>query len=379
MKKENKISYIASGDDRTLDPHAPFIQFEGSNTDFFYRIHGNVLNPDCKIIVPPTHQAIFIKDGKMQDVLEGGSYPLFETVKKGFLGFGKKVDAVAVDVIFMSRTVMLNAKWGTKVAVIARDPITEMPVHVTGHGEFEVSVDNPLQFYLQIVGSDRSWTLESLRERLGVRMMSFFDDALAHVMHDNIISYMDIQLHKKPIADGLVDYLNDLFKKDCGLSIRSFTVEDLGIQDDEMDAIEYELSARRREIKEKKAAKEFVEEIERLEDRANARKDLEAEMLWKKQLTLKELEAADKEKYYEVLKVLAEHAGNNAQAGTVMNPVPPKAAGNFCPSCGSPNEVDAKFCHNCGTRMPGHKLHCPKCGKELDSGSKFCPECGAKI
>ena len=39
------------------------IKYEGDNTELFKRISAEGLEPDAKLVVPETHNAILIKDG----------------------------------------------------------------------------------------------------------------------------------------------------------------------------------------------------------------------------------------------------------------------------------------------------------------------------
>ena len=356
MSKEN-IKVLDIGNEHVLDKDTDIIKFEGTNTDFFWRIYGEVINPDCQLVVPPTHQAIYIKDGKLQDILESGKHPIFEVTKKGFLGLGKKVDATTLDIIFMNRTIKFNALWGTMNPIPLRDPYTEIPVSLRGNGEFEVGIDNPKKFYLEIVGADKNFTLDSLRERLAVKMMAYIEPVIAKTMRDLRLSYIDIAQHKKEIADSILPEVNEMFVKDCGLKVYSFTIGVLKIADQEMEAIEECLALRRKEIKEKADAKELALELERLDDK-----------MFEREILLKLIEQADRNKYYEVLKIEAEHGGKHKGKG-----------GNFCPDCGHSYEAGTKFCPECGHRLPGANVKCPKCGTEMDSATKFCPECGHKM
>ncbi len=362
------VTNMDIGDASVLDENTSIIHFEGDNDLFFWRTSGNILNPECTIVVPPTHSCIYIKDGKLQDILDGGRYRIFETVEKGGLFRRPKLDAVDVDIIFVNKTVKFKVEWGTKNPVIYRDPLTENVVHVRGGGEFEVKVDNPKQFYLEIIGSDKIYSIDSLKERIDVRLMSYFADALQRVIREKVYSYLDIQMYMKPIGDSILPYLNELMINDVGLKLCSFTVERLGIQEDEAEAIEDELFRRRIEIKEKKEAQEIANELERLSDKAYAREQDEDERKWQRELLLKQLELADKEKYYEVLKIISEKNQNTV----------PAKEGRFCPHCGRSYEIGSKFCVGCGERLPGNKIRC-SCGKELEFDAKFCPECGKKL
>ena len=47
-----------------------------------------------------------------------------------------------------------------------------------------------------------------------------------------------------------------------------------------------------------------------------------------------------------------------------------------CPSCGAPQEINAKFCPGCGADLKAGAF-CAQCGAKLQPGAKFCQECGA--
>lgn len=372
MKQESKVSNMALGEVSTLSRDAKFIRFEGTNEDLFWRVYGDVANPDCQIIVPPTHQVVYIKDGVLQDVLEGGMHKVFETVKKGFLGIGRKMDAVAVDLIFMNRTIKFNAHWGTRNPIYARDPITDIPVTIRGNGEFEVGIDNPKKFYLEIVGTEKVFNLDNLRERLQVRLLNEIEPVISKAMHDLFLSYADITMHKKELGQAILPEVNRMFVEDCGLKIYSFTIDVLSAADEEIEIIEREIAERKRELKEKADAKEIAAELERLDD-----KD------WNRNLILRNLESADREKYLEVMKILAASGKSKIYVG-LGNPEPSSSnyghggVGVACPNCGNPVPAGSAFCPTCGAKMGPQKQFCAACGKEMPAGAAFCPHCGHK-
>lgn len=357
MKKQT-VTNMNVGDSSVINENTELIRFEGSNESFFWRTYGDVLNYKCEIVVPPTHQAIYIKDGKLQDILEGGKYRVFEEVKKGFFGIGKKVDATTVDLIFMNRTVKFNVGWGTHTPFSFRDALTNLPITVRASGQFEVRILNPKKFYLEIVGADKDFTIESLQNRLAIRMMSYVGPSIAKVIHDKMLTYIDFMPQIKDIADAIYPSVSEMFANDCGLEVCSFTIASMDILDQEKVYIEEYLAQERLELKEKRETQEIIAELERLSDKE-----------WERNLILKKLELADKEKYYEVLKAIGNSKTlNNNNLGS-----------NFCPKCGTTVSPNMQFCTGCGNRLAGHKHICSNCGKELDSGVSFCPNCGKKL
>ncbi len=360
MSKDN-VKVLDMGATHQLDENTKFIKFEGDNSQFFWRVCGDICNPDAEIIIPETHQAIYVKDGVMQEVLEGGRHRIFDVQKGGFLGLGKKKVHATVDIIFVSKTCKVLVKWGTRPPIRLRDDITEIPVTVFANGEFEVQIHNPKKFYLEIVGADKNFTIESLRERCIARMMLFVEPAIARFMHDNKLTYVDISSNKADMSRSIEPVIKKLFIEETGLQTFAFTIKDIQINETEIQAIEDELQRRRDEIKSKKEAKEIADELERIADKE-----------WEREIYLKQLEQADRDKYYEVLKILGWPNGvpskNNNSRG-----------GQFCPNCGTPYNPNDKFCSGCGKPLPGGKKRCSKCNKEVDTGSKFCPNCGNKV
>lgn len=340
----------------TLDPKTQFIKFEGDNNTLLWRVSGRILNAKAEIIVPETHTAIYIKDGIMQNLLEGGRHQVFET-KKGIFGITKKVDAVDIDLVFLSKTCKLRVLWGTRSPIKLRDDMTEIPVTVRANGEFSVNIATPRQFYLELVGADKNFTLQSLKDRLATRLLSYIEPVVAQFMKDEKLSYVDISANKRKMSDAILPTVKNLFLEDYGLKVFDFTIADVSIADEEIRAIEDELAARRDELKDKMNAKEIAAELERLKDKE-----------WEREMYLRNLEMASKEKYYEVLKILGWPNGR-----------PNGGMGVFCPNCGNQVSPTMAFCPNCGKPVGNGKKICTKCGSENENTASFCSKCGNKL
>lgn len=353
MSKKVNV-HVDMGNSAPIAENVKTIIFEGDNEQFFWRVSGNVLNPDAEVIVPETHQVVFVKDGIMNDILEAGKHRIFEVQKGGFLGLFKKKVSVNVDLIFLSKTCKVKVLWGTRTPIKLRDPITEIPVTLRGNGEFTVQILNPRQFYLTIVGSDKNFTIESLQQRLAGRMMLFVEDVIAKVMQSKHLSYVDISANKKEISDEIYQNVIPLFSDEFGLKVSSFTVYNMGIADEEIIAIENELALRREEMKIEKTAKEIAAELERLADKQ-----------WEREMYLKKLEQGDFEKYLEVCKIIG--WGNKGASNEVV-----------CPKCGTKYPAGTRFCSSCGTQLTQEKKKC-SCGHENEPGALFCSNCGKKL
>lgn len=337
-------------------------ELELTNDDIFVRKTVTDFGKDDVVIVHETHSAMLLKDGKLQDTLEAGRYPLFEIQKK-FFGLVKEKTDTEVDLIYVSKTAELPVRWGTPTQFTFRDPLTGIPARVGASGEFGVKVKDPVMLYKVLIGASREFSVEDLRNRLRARMLNEIEPAIAREMREKNISYTEFTEHKQEIGAGIAPAIGKLFEDSYGMKITYFLIGNVVVNAQDAQKIEAELDRKKAEEQEK-AKKEaeredykwWVAEYERLEDRK-----FEREML------MRELEAKDREKYLEVCKIVGWN-GSGASSGK-----------NFCPNCGHEYPAGARFCGNCGKPVGEWKVKCPFCGAENPSANKFCGGCGKPL
>ena len=168
-----------------------------------------------------------------------------------------------------------------------------------------------------------------------------------NVVNESRISYDGFDTNIMSIARKAGAALSEKFSADWGIGLVDFIIEAFVISDEDKARVEAALSEHRQENK----IKEHLAELERLDDKK-----------WEREKYLLNLQATDREAYYEVLKVTGETA--------------PK--GSFCPKCGHSVEATEAFCSNCGQKLSGDTT-CPDCGKKNAADAKFCGGCGKKL
>lgn len=330
------------------------IELEKGNENLMYRIKASNLPKDSMLVVPETHFAILMKDGRLMDTLNGGKYNLFDAKSE------KKSESVSIEVIYLSKTVKLKANWGTKVQFLYRDTELDLPVRVGARGEFEVQISNPRKAYLELIGMDAEFVLDKLRERLAIRMLSKVEPAIARVMIENNLPFERIGLYKEELTESVFKKLAPMFEEEYGLKIFSFTFEDIFANAEDAQALE---EARRQ----RKEEKERTEKEEKAKQEEKEKNSLD----WERTKYLLELRQSDYAKYLEVCKLIG------------WKPEPrigkTNASGRFCRNCGTPYGASDKYCPECGHPVGETKKVCAKCGKEYPSTAKFCSECGEKL
>lgn len=325
-----------------------------TNNDLFTRKSCTDLDKNSQVIVEETHSAILIKDGEMVDTLQSGKHPIYEKKDKNIS---------RVDVIYMSKTAKLKVMWGTINKLVLKDPQTNLTIEVGANGEFEVQIKEPRKFYLELVGADKNFTLDKLKERLQGRILSEIEPLIAKTMREENLAYFDLSEKKQIIAKNVMPELVKMFERDYGLTIFSFTISKIFIPQEYIEKIEKELEKRKEEEKAEKTAKEYAAELERLSD-----KQFERELL------LKNLEDANYEKYLEVCKILGWEPKSTGDRKS-------SSAATFCTECGHEVRPGDKFCPGCGKAVEAKKTQgeCKKCHKINPPDSKFCSGCGSKL
>lgn len=334
------------------------ILYEGENKLLFERVDATDLEKDAKVIVPDTHTAILIKDGRMMDTLSSGPHPIFETLD------GKKTTHVRVEVIWMSRTVKLKMLWGTSTPFRLLDKETKEGFSVRAFGELEISIGDPRKVYLELIAAEKSYTAEDLQERLRGRILSVVEPALARSMDSRAMTYDNLSMSKDFVAQDIGPTLAEMLLRDYGLKQCSFTISSIIVDEHDVRRIE---EARKSAAEEKKAEEELrrreaqadKERAERIEDEERiARRE------WEREKYKIDVEAAGRDKELEVSEKIGWRTG---------------AGGKHCPNCGEVYRPGNRFCGNCGYELLPQKRVCPNCGTELQPGTKFCPECGTKL
>ncbi len=324
---------------------------ELTNNDLFVRKSCMDLDKNAQVIVEETHSAILIKDGQIMDTLSAGKYPIFNKTDK-------KISRV--DIVYMSKTARLKAFWGTINKLHLRDLETGLLIELGANGEYEVQIKEPRKFYQVLVGADKNYNLDKLRERLQGTILSEIEPLIAKTMKEDSLNYTDLVERKQEIAKKVLPDLAKLFDREYGLNLYSFIISKAFITEDSILRVETYRLGKQEEEKEEKDAKEFVKELERLAD-----KD------WERNMALKNLENTNYDKYLEVCKILGWETNNKTSNSSS------KA---FCSECGHAVGPSDKFCSGCGKPVQAKKNgECPNCKKINASDAKFCSGCGTKL
>lgn len=216
------------------------IQWENQSDDLlFYQWseNGDEIKNASKLIVGPAQGCIFIYEGKIQSIFdkEGivnistSNTPFITTIKK-FMQFFESEHKAAF--YFYKKSILANQKWGTVSPIKYIDPIYKFPVELVAFGNYSMQIKNPEKFFVSIVGEQKVFGIEELKNIVNSRIIHPMSDYFA----SSKLSYNHIDEHREEIGNALTQKLSHIFEE-LGFTLSDFRIEGTGFDENTKDRI----------------------------------------------------------------------------------------------------------------------------------------------
>lgn len=212
------------------------VKFTGNNSELFVRDCADSLHADAQIVVPETHTVLLIKDGVVAEELAPGRHDIFDR-EMGFFRYKKDSDFLAVDFVFINKTVKVPMLWGTATPLTAVDAGTGVTYSLGMNGELEFRVKTPKKFYLELVGSEKDFDVGKLKKRVLSRVLSQIESIFVTDGGSSRHCLINADTPKTEIAERMLQKLAPLFEREYGLELCSLTVVGTVVSDADKMAI----------------------------------------------------------------------------------------------------------------------------------------------
>ena len=143
---------------------------------------GNEIKYGAKLTVREGQAAVFVHEGQIADVFAAGMYelqtrnlPILSTLQNWPHGFESPFKS---EVYFFNLRRFTDLKWGTKNAIILRDPEFG-PIRVRAFGTYVMRIKDPAVFLREIVGTDGHFTTEEITDQIRNIIVARFADVIA--------------------------------------------------------------------------------------------------------------------------------------------------------------------------------------------------------
>jgi len=136
-----------------------------------------------QVIVRESQNAVFFRDGQALDKFGPGRHTIATAnipLLTDFIGkaFNDRTPFTA-EVYFVAMKEFADLKWGTPQPIIVRNPGIGLGVALLqGFGTYSIQVSDPQQFVTQVVGTDNSFMMDEIDDRLRTMLLSKFADLL---------------------------------------------------------------------------------------------------------------------------------------------------------------------------------------------------------
>lgn len=143
--------------------------------------YDNEIKYGAKLIVREGQAAVFVREGRLADVFQPGTYtletsnlPVLSTLAGWKHGFSSPFKA---EVYFVSTRQFTDLKWGTKNPIMLRDPEFG-PVRLRAFGTYAMRVSDPAAFLRELVGTNSDFSRDQISEQLRNQIVARFSDIL---------------------------------------------------------------------------------------------------------------------------------------------------------------------------------------------------------
>ncbi len=190
----------------------------------------NELKQGSKIIVRESQNAVFLKEGKIADILQPGTYslktenfPILTSLQAFPYMF---VSPVIADVYFVSTRQFIDNKWATKNPIVKRDSDFNM-VRIRAFGKFAFRIADVAVFMREIFGTKGIVMTYDIVEYLS----SMVTEAFATTVGETSMSVLDLASKYRNLSNAIQEKLNEQAQK-IGVQFSDIFVENLSLPEE---------------------------------------------------------------------------------------------------------------------------------------------------
>lgn len=368
------------------------LKYSGKKDVLAWKYPSQELGTWTQVIVNESQEAVFVKEGKILDILGPGRHtlsteniPILSKIIN--LPFGGKSPFTA-EVWFINKVNIMDVKWGTPSPIQLQDPKYKVFIPVRSFGQFGVQINDSGVFLRKIIG-----TLNIFDQ---TELINYFRGLLISKIKDNISSYLIEKQVSILEINAYINEISDKLKEEIQVEMDKYGINIINFYITSIDTPEEDTSVKKlKEALAKKAEMEIVgynytqeRSFNTLEEAAKNEGTVGSSIMGAGiglgmgvnmggVITDQMKTITDK---VDIQSSIATNICSYCNAKLEENqrycPECGKPINNACSKCGAILKNGQKFCSECGEAQI---VLCPKCKKEVENGQKFCANCGEKI
>lgn len=195
-------------------------------------------NVNSTLIVMPGEQAVFIRDGSIEQVFDNGryalstdNYPFISRLRNAFTGGVSTFNCV---VYFVRTAHSAEIRWGTDSPLQVRDKLLGIATKVRARGSYKVAIEDPGVFLTKLIGNNIPLeTQDGLSRYFASQFQGKIKASLTDALNKTEAELLGIEARLEEFADEVRPYFQKVLDE-YGLSCEQFVISAMDIDDDEL-------------------------------------------------------------------------------------------------------------------------------------------------
>ncbi|WP_308602189.1 SPFH domain-containing protein [uncultured Fibrobacter sp.] len=230
-KNPNEAAY-AGGKKHWTD----VIKNTGDGNLLIWRQPEEDFNTNSTLVVMPGEEAIFVKQGVIEQVFENGTYklstnnyPFLSRLRNAFSGGISTFNCV---VYFVRKASSVEIKWGTDSPIQVRDKILGIATKLRARGSYKIQVDNSAKFLETLVGNNIQYeSQEGLNKFFISQFQSKIKSTVAKELSASETEVLGIDARLDEFSELIQPKVNELLLVN-GLKCTAFAISAIDIDDE---------------------------------------------------------------------------------------------------------------------------------------------------
>lgn len=383
-RNPNEVNYIGGRKHWT-----DVLKNSGPSDMLIWRQPEEDFNDGSTLIVNPSEQAIFYRDGLVHEIHEEGkfilnteNYPILSRFRTMFTG---GVSPYHCAVYFVRKTDSAEIPWGTDSRIQVRDPVQRVFTSVCAHGAYKVRVTDGVTLITQLAGhTAQLMKREDLNDFFRNAFQQRIKENIAKAIIDSHQEIVGINARQSEIAEMVKPHLAVLMEP-YGIKLLDFSIASIEIPEDDPNRQRIELAEANKRVMEvlgdKWGTQQGVDILTALVSKSGNAILPAAAMQTGINDFGPALSGISQPLLALVLSDMKQEASTNfnMQPNRFQQQGATSSVGLDCPKCGATNPSGARFCCQCGKQMASEITFCPVCKATVVTGAKFCNGCGEKL
>lgn len=194
-------------------------------------------NTNSTLIVMPGEEAIFIKNGTIEQIFDNGDYKLttenYPFISRLINSFTGGISTFNCVVYFVKKAHSKEILWGTTSPIQVEDPTYGEFVKIKAHGAFKIQIDNSTKFLEKMAGNiDGILQDELIVKYFSNEMQQHIRSSFKRAIKNSGTDVIDVIGEPDILAKNLQPIIQEIFD-DYGIKLQSYSIGGIYAEEDD--------------------------------------------------------------------------------------------------------------------------------------------------